>query len=285
MSEAKIKAIAPWFGSNRLNAHEVGAELAGLKWVGVPFAGSMCEIFEISAPAIVVCDLHKHLINMARIIAHPTKGPRLYRRLRRKLFHSDEHADHQAIAKQSEPSGDEDIDAAEAYFVAVWMGRSHIAGVDDEFCGKLPARWNGNGGDSCKRYRSAVRSILAWRRAMERCNFRVMDALQFIERCEDNAKNGIYADPPFPGPGDRYKHPFPEPKQRELAKLLNGFKKTRVVCRYYDHPLVRELYPESHWTWRRFTGRDQANNGVKPEVLLINGPSLVEKPSPVAACF
>jgi len=37
----KVKALMPWFGSNRLLAHRVGELLEGCSWVGVPFAGSM----------------------------------------------------------------------------------------------------------------------------------------------------------------------------------------------------------------------------------------------------
>lgn len=46
--------------------------------------------------------------------------------------------------------------------------------------------------------------------------------------------------------------------------------------RFYDHPLIREIYPEAQWTWRILKGRDQANNGDKPEVLLINGESYIK---------
>jgi site-specific DNA-adenine methylase len=99
---------------------------------------------------------------------------------------------------------------------------------------------------------------------------------EFLVRCEDSPGHGIYCDPPFPGPGDRYKHQFSEDSHRMLAQKLATFTKTRVVCRFYDHPLIRELYPEERWTWVRLKGRDQANNGDKQELLLINGPSYSE---------
>jgi DNA adenine methylase len=42
------------------------------------------------------------------------------------------------------------------------------------------------------------------------------------------------------------------------------------VIRYYDHPLVRELYPEREWAWHHPEGgRTQANKAA-PEVLLVN---------------
>jgi DNA adenine methylase len=48
-----------------------------------------------------------------------------------------------------------------------------------------------------------------------------------------------------------------------------------VVVRFGDHPLIRELYPESHWTWVRQTSRAQSNDDVR-EVLLLNGRSYME---------
>lgn len=47
------------------------------------------------------------------------------------------------------------------------------------------------------------------------------------------------------------------------------FNKCRIVCRFYDHQLVRDLYPESRWTWKHFEGRKQSN-GKAPEVLIVN---------------
>lgn len=35
-------------------AAEVGKELAGMKWVGVPFAGGMAELAHIDAPSLLV---------------------------------------------------------------------------------------------------------------------------------------------------------------------------------------------------------------------------------------
>jgi hypothetical protein len=45
-----------------------------------------------------------------------------------------------------------------------------------------------------------------------------------------------------------------------------------VVCRFYDHPLIHEIYPEGRWTWRRLVGRKQSNAEAS-ELLVINGPS------------
>jgi len=267
-------------------AHEVGKELAGCKWVGVPFAGGMTELLYIKAPTILVSDLHLHVIHLARVIKDPVLGPKLYRRLRRVPFHpwSLEVAQ-RFCATYDPPIGaewfqrDEDarLNYAESYFVCVWMGRSARAGMSSEFTGGPCIRWTGNGGSSATRFRSAVSGLRAWRKCIARCDFVSLDVFDFLERVNDAEGNGLYLDPPFPGPGDRYKHNCgkTEAEQRawhtRLRDALVAFVNVRIVLRFYDHPLVRELYPEGdRWHWRRLKGRDQANNGEKPEVLITN---------------
>lgn len=275
--EMTTTALAPWFGSNRMLAPIVGKELRGCKWVGVPFAGGMSEIAHIKASTIVVSDLHRHVINLALCVQCPERRAQLIERLDAAPFHPDMLAQAQEICRKAEnlPPSFEitgGTDWAFNYFVACWMGRSHKCGIDDEFNGGLSTRWNANGGDSNKRYRSAVASLDAWGEIMRRCNFVVQDVFEFLDRCEDAAGHGIYCDPPFPGPGDRYKHRFTEAQHHVLASRLDRLKHCRVVCRFYDHPLVKKLYPEPRWTWNRLKGRKQSND-ASPEVLIINGPS------------
>lgn len=273
MSELTVTALAPWFGSNRMLAHEVGVALSGCKWVGVVFAGSLCEVPHIKARTINVNDKHKHIINLAMVAADGTLGPKLYRGLRRLPF-SDcvlKASQDRCRAREAiEWSGQPDLDWAADYFCAVWMSRSHIAGSFDEFHGKTSKRWNANGGDSNKRYRSAVASLPAWRRVLQACNFTHDDCFDFLARCEDSPTTGVYCDPPFPGPGDQYKHKFSEADHRKLADWLGRFEYTRVVCRFYDHPLIRELYDENEWHWRRLEGGRKQTNEKAPEVLITN---------------
>ncbi len=269
----KVGALAPWFGGNRMNAGAVGELLAGCRWVGIPFAGSMAELTEITAGTIVVGDLHRHVINLANVLKDPYMGPRLIRRLKREAFHPDTLGASQEWCnhRTERPALDNrDVEAARHYFIASWMGRSHKAGTNNEFNGGLSTRWNANGGDSNLRYRNAVRSLNAWRRILQRCSFSVLDVFEFLGRCEDNERHGIYCDPPFPGPGAKYKHKFTPAQHRRLAGVLAGFTSARVVCRFYDHPLIRELYPAPAWTWHEIGGRTQ-HNTEGPEVLIVNG--------------
>ena len=265
----KIGTLCPWFGGNRTNASIVGSALQGCAHVSVLFAGGMSELPYVEAPTIIVNDLHRHAMNLASVVAHPVLRGKLLGELRRKVFHPDELERAQWYCKACAPDGLNDLGAAISYFVAIWMNRSAQAGTDREFKGNLPIRWNSFGGDSAVRYRSAVRSMLDFRKPFERCNFTTMDVFEMLDKLEDGPKKGIYSDAPWPDAGEIYAHKFDEAKQRELARRLTMYDKTKVVVRYGDHPLIRELYPEPHWQWVVFDARTQ-NNDMKSEVRIVN---------------
>jgi len=273
-------------------APRVGSELTGCEWVGVPFAGGMCELRYIKARSVLVSDLHRHVINLARVVAHPLLGPKLYRRLRRTAFHPDElaAAQERCLRREDRTGGlgdlfsndssirrhdDPDLDWAVDYFTAVWMARGGNAGTDGEFRGGLSLRWDAGGGDSNTRFRSAAASLAPWRRVMRRCNFVTEDVFDFLARVKDRKGNGLYIDSPWPSAGDGYRHKFTTADQRRLAKEVSRFSDTRVVIRFGVHPLIEELYPRDHWNWQVQTSRSQANGDV-PEALIINGPSYAE---------
>lgn len=276
-----ISALAPWFGSNRMLAHEVGKAMAGCSWAGVVFAGGLAEIPHIPARTLLVNDKHRHVINLARVVRDDRLRGQLVRGLRRRLFHPDELAEAQAVCKSTEPGDAPDVALAEAYFVCCWVGRSSKAGIDDEFNGRPSVRWKADGGDSGVRYWSALRSLASWGVALRRCTFETMDAFDFLARCEDLPGHGVYADPPFPGVGRRYRHNAGKTAADErawhtrLRDALGRFQTTRVVCRFYDDPLIRELYPEPRWAWNQLAGRKQTNDDA-PEVLLVSNPAAAE---------
>lgn len=277
-------AIAPWYGCNRMLAEAVGEELAGCNWVGVRFAGGMPELKHINASTIVVNDLHWKVINLAETIADPKLGPQFYRWVRRKAFHEATLAHAQIYLQElDKPEIVPDLDAARHYFVAVWMNRSAVAGTKRELKGNLPIRWDAGGGDSNKRYRSAVRSILAFKRILERCNFSMLDAFDFLDNVKDLPGHGLYDDTPFPVAGGQYEFNCGDTPAEQRAwhtrnrDALLPFEFVKIVCRFYDHPLIRELYDEERWHWRFLDGRDQ-HNSAKREVLLIRRNSAGRRP-------
>lgn len=272
-----ISALAPWFGSNRTLGPEVGKLLAGASWVGIPFAGGLSEVPHTTARTILVNDLHKALITLARVAADDRLGPLLYRRLRRHALHPDELHHYQDVClaiealSDDEPRLDDDdslLNFAESYFIAVWMARSGIAGTDDELTASASIRWNAKGGDSARRYQNAIRSLNQWRRTLRRATFSTLDVFDFLTKCKDEPRHAIYCDQPFPGPGEKYKHKFTDEQTVELSERLAEFSAARIVCRFYEHPLIRQCYPESIWTWHRYTGRKQTNE-PSAELLLV----------------
>lgn len=285
MRTRETTALIPWFGSSRMIGKYVGEELEGCEWVAVPFAGGMCELRHITARSLVVGDKHRHVMNLACVIA---AGTNIAHDLMQMPFHPDTLKFAQQFCRQIERGGwdfgepDAELDERWAlnYFITQWMGRSGKAGTEDEFSGGLSTRWNANGGDSQVRYRSAVRGLVEWRRVMRRCNFHTMDAFEFLEKAIKNADlpgNGFYIDAPWPDDGDEYVHTFGVAAQQRLARLLARFEQARVVIRYGDHPLIRRLYQPPRWTCRAITGRTQANK-EKAEVLIINGMSRAAGP-------
>lgn len=270
-----ISTLAPWFGGNRMIGPHVGELLNGCSWVGVPFAGGMAELPHIKARTIVVSDLHRNVINLARVARDTDLRGQLMRRLRRTLFHPDELSESQAYCKSIQPGDAPDLDCAFHYFVCCWLGRSGKAGIDDEFNGRPSVRWKADGGDSMVRFQSAIRGLGTFSRTARRCTFETMDAFDFLERCEDLNGHAVYCDPPFPGPGERYlfncgKTPSEQRAwHQKLADSVGLFQKCRAVMRFYDHEMVRDLYPESRWLWHRLKGRTQANKAAA-EVLLVN---------------
>lgn len=227
--DAAITALAPWFGSDRMQAPEIAPHLNGAAWLGIPFCGGLSVVGQVRARTIVANDRHRHIVNLAR------------------------------------------VDAAADYFVSQWMGRSGKAGTKGEFVGGLSVRWTSSGGSSIRRYRSAVESLDEWHAVLRRCEFTCLDFSEFLEACRkrDHAGHVIYADPPWPGLGEEYRHVLTPEQHADLATRLADFQHTKVVVRLNDHPLVRDLYPADRWRWITSPSRNQANREVA-EVLLIH---------------
>ena len=91
MSEAPtINAVAQWFGSNRENAEAVGKALGKLAWCGVPFTGGASELQFIDTRSGVANDLHRHLVNLGRVIRDQVLCAQAADVLGRTLYHESE---------------------------------------------------------------------------------------------------------------------------------------------------------------------------------------------------
>jgi DNA adenine methylase len=276
----KVTALSPWFGSNRMLAKKAAEMMGQRKWIGVPFAGGMAELREMHAPTMLVSDIHRHVINLAAVVKDHREI--LEREIRPLLFHPDNllAAQQRCKAREARPEFyhpgtlgmQEAIQWAADFFVCCWQARSSTAGTKREFDAGLATRWEGGGGDSAKRYQSAIDGLTIWERLFKVCTFVCLDIFDFLPQAHkrDRPEHGIYLDPTFPDTGDGYKYVLTAAQHERMAIELRAFERTRIVLRFYDHPLVRDLYREDHgWTWNRIEGgRDQANNSDTPELLL-----------------
>lgn len=290
MSDMKVTAIAPWFGSKRNLAPKIVQELGEHRSYWEPFCGGM-SVLLAKPPCTMetVNDLHGDLINLARTIQNQVTGPALYRRLRRvwmdeALYNECQHHIDEWPAP-SQVAAIPNLDRAVAYFIASWLGRNGTSGLQRHRIGKaFCLRYTKNGGASATRFRSAIDSIPAWRRRMRGVTILMRDGFKIIDRIEDAKGVAVYVDPPYVKKNAQYEHDFSGIDHHRLAKALGRFQETRVVVSYYDHPELHKWY--EGWTFidcattkampnQAMRGRTGATKA--PEVLIVNGPSYMQE--------
>jgi len=292
MKEAKLKAIAPWFGGKRTMAPLIARELGPHAQYFEPFCGSMAVLFaKEPSRQETVNDLHEDLINLARVLQHNDAAPALYEQLQRTLVTED--LLHEAQAKLDRPFKlpaavqPSSWERAYWYFLACWMARNGVAGMERiEF--QLAVRWTAGGGSPATRWRSATESIPAWHQRLSNVVILNRDGFDIISKIDDSETTAVYCDPPYAEQSrshGKYRHDFTDDipligsDHEQLANQLNGFKRARIVVSYYDCPRIRSLY--RGWTFVEHTRaknlHSQNGRGVRkaeaPEVLIINGPS------------
>lgn len=307
--EAKIGAIAPWFGGKRTMAPAIVTELGKHGQYFEPFCGSMAVLMaKEPCQKETVNDLHGDLINLARVIANPTSAEMLYETLQRPLFSESMLDDARTYLESTQvppdPTAEElrcqaiytsHITRAYWYFIASWYGRNGTAGTA-RLDYQIAVRWTKGGGSPTVRWRNALESLPWWHNRLRNVVILRRDAFTILDRFEDVKETAIYVDPPYEavtrskgsiknGRGGKYLHEFDHTggmfgdDHQRLAEILRGYRKARIVISYYDCPRIRELY--EGWTFIEHTRQKHlhAQNGRgsrpkdAPEILIINGPS------------
>lgn len=286
----KINAILPYFGGKRTLAPEIVREFGPHRAYWEPFCGSMAVLMakdEVSQET--VNDQFGLLINLARCLQDNRLGAELYRRLRRTMVHEDLFRQEGEYIRSVLERGDMPIESAcwrmpelaYSFFVCSWLGRNGVIGTKGRN-NNFSVRYTANGGVQGARFASAVDSIPAWRRRLREVTILRRDAFELLEKIEDADNTAIYCDPPYVAKGAKYVHDFEVADHERLAKVLGRFKNARVVVSYYAHPDLTAMY--EGWTVRNLTatkslvqaGAREKGKVAAPEILLINGPSLVE---------
>ena len=275
-----LGSILPYYGGKRSMAPHIVQELGPHHAYFEPFCGGLSVILaKPRSQQETVCDLNGDLINLAKVMADATDGPRLYRYARRLLAAEDTYIESQEwreALKGCEPAYA--FARAVNYFAESWLGRNGLTGskyLGNSFC----VRYTPGGGSTATRWRHAVDSIPAFRRRLRDVTILCRDAFGVIDSIPDVAGVSIYCDPPYLAKSKPYIHDFESEDHRRLAHALRRFTKARVVVSYYDYPKLDELY--AGWEKRLFIRHKNLSNASESppsgskctEVLLTNGPS------------
>lgn len=257
----KTKSALSYFGSDSEVAQRLAEMLDSCSHVTIPFCGGMSILPFLKARAIVANDLNHFAIDFYKVMAGRTGyGDRdeLINLCNATLSHPAEldNALNTLMADMSEANV---VDRSWAYWAICWIGRKGKGGTKD--VAKSPSvRRKADGGNNATRVRSAAEDLPAWAKHFERCEWECVDFRDLLVKVADDPKCGVYCDPPWVGAGDAYLYPFTEKDHRELCALLSRFRHTKIVVRYGDDPLIRDLYQT--WIIHDASTRTQANTNI-----------------------
>ena len=294
---AGLGAILGYAGGKRTMAPLITRELGPHRCYIESFCGSLAVLLAKEPSSTEIAnDLNGTVINLARVLASD-RAAELYDRVARTIMHDDlfdeaaeahggNELDDERVAPSVVGVADIHVDAAYWSLIVHWQGRGGVAGTSSYNFAKS-SRYTLTGGHAGSRWAAVADSIPAWHQRLRAVSFTRQDAIEQLERFEDADGVAHYLDPPYVVKSFRYVHDFEdEGVHRRLAQVCNTKRNARVVVSYYDHPLVRELYPSDRWTWvhvkatKSMTSPSGRDGRVEaPEVLLINGESYTQGPS------
>jgi DNA adenine methylase len=280
--------LAPWYGAKRTMGPLIAREMGEHGGYCEPFCGSMAVLFAKRPASMEIAnDLHRDLVNLARVVASP-RWTELLGRSERTLMAAELYLEAKAVIGgapcETAPSvrevGDAHLERAYWFLVFSWQGRNGVSGtaLHNQH---LARRFTLGGGHGPTRWRAVSQSLPLWHERLRQVTIEQLDAFDLVGRLEDSSRWVIYADPPYYRKGDKYLHDFTVEDHARLAALLRAKRETRVIVSYYDEPEIRALY--EGWTIVKCPVpkamvnqgmRDKKGGVTAPEILLINGPSL-----------
>ena len=255
----KTSSALSYFGSDAGVAPQLGSLFDNHKHVTIPFVGGASIIPHLKARAIVANDLHCGAVNFYRAISG-VYGLSIQEELILRCQTTLSHPSELEMAKMAVNDLDAPIvDRAWAFWALCWIGRKGKGGTKHQ--GGMPSvRRTASGGTNASRIRAAANDLQAWAKEFERCEWEQICFRELLPKVADKPDCGIYCDPPWVGAGRDYLHAFDEQDHKDLAELLSRFEHTRVVVRYGDCELIRELYEGCGFITA--TSRTQANTQV-----------------------
>lgn len=277
MAKLKTKSPLSWAGSDSEVCEQLAARLNDCKHVTITFCGGLSILQYLTARTIVCNDKNAGAINYYRH-AKGVFGEECRQNLRERcantLSHPQELED--AAERVNHPAYSGSWIAAWAFWVQCWLCRKGTGGTKSQGAGMPSVRRTAEGGNNASRLQAVIHDLDTWAEHFKRCEFECLDYEEQLAKVADKQGCALYIDSPWVGAGSMYKHSFSNSKKdkagqqhKHLRDCLSRFKKTKVLVRYDDDPLVRLLYPEEHWTIEQAECRDRCNV-QKPELWITN---------------
>lgn len=263
----KTSSALSYFGSDGEVADKLAAMLDGCQHVTIPFVGGCSILPHLKARAVVANDLNSLAINFYRHASGAIGSESqslLIERCEKTLSHPDE-MDH-AWSLMRNPLCVGTWQQAWAYWAICWIGRKGKGGTGS-LGGAPSVRWTPEGGTNATRIRAAASDLREWAKTFERCEWTCLDFRDVLAKVKDDPRCAVYADPPWVGAGDAYAHAFTAKDHIDLRNCLSRLGQAKVVVRYGDSPIIRELY--EGWTVIEAAARTQANKQLG-EIWLTN---------------
>lgn len=286
--DAKILAYAPWGGGKRTLAPKIVQHLGPHDEYDEWFVGG-CAILPQKEPCgrERINDANQMLVNVLECVRD--RAGKLQEWLDGTPFGRDEFElalDWVGSIKRLPAELGDRIELAASQLAVWWMGPNGLAGTTSKPW--FATRHTKTGGDPSVRWNSFRRSLPALSERLRNVEITNLDFREVASRCADRAGLAIYCDPPYLVKSFEYAVDFDGlAPHRELAAILNGYRKSRVVVSYYDErdddslfaggSLLDELYPPDRWERHEVSAskasanaRTGATKTAATEVLLVN---------------
>lgn len=211
------------------------------------FGGSAAVMLRGGFVKRVYNDADEDLVNLYRVMADPVARPLLLKILRwsppsRAIYDTDYKTYLRGCS--SFRLIRDPVDRARATFYRqafAFGGKMRSGGFQVSATGRREIK-------EVQKYRNTLRrfsEVGAFFRNTVIENLDFQDCIRIYGWSDDNV---LFVDPPYMGTEEYYSHAFTTRDHVYLAQMLVTVP-APTVCTFYDCQLVRQLYPESHWTY------------------------------------
>lgn len=259
----KTQSMLSYAGSDAGVAEAIASFFRDCNRVTIPACGGMSILKHLQHCRILAFDANDNALTFYRTLKGPHRDE-LIKRCQETLSHPAELRRANDLA--SGLANGSTVEHAWSYWARCSLGRGGEGGTEN-IGRKVSFRYTNTGGNNASRITSMAHDLDEWADMIKNVEFADVECgIALIGKLHDNTKHGLYIDWPWDEPaGEMYEKTFTEADHRRAAEAVQRFNKTKVVIRYGDSPLIRELYPSSCWTWHDAQSRTQSNS-VRGEV-------------------